>query len=1308
MVQLDNTSACSFSLSVNPAGSHFVSAVVMEMQLKFMVDTGAAVSLLSSRIWSTLGGEKVVQLSPWGGKQIIGVIGSPLMVLGVCTLDLRFTDIVIQTDFVVVDSLAVEAIIGLDFLESQGCVVDLPNKVLQVKGLLVPLERSQSMDDSQQISADVAVVETLFIPPFSEIQTMALCNPVIDHRTWLIEGSRADLPILIAGALVTSTPTGQGGYVPILIVNPLPTDVTIYEGTRVAKASPVESMMVAPVGEVPSRWSPTVPQVSSQKNIMLQKMVERSTSDLTADEKEELYRLLLEYADVFAESSVELGRTSLIKHSIDTGNEHPIRQPCRRVPPARREQCRDLIKDMLQKNIIQPSSSPWASPVVLVGKKDGSLRFCVDYRKLNAITRKDAYPLPRVDDSLEALSGSRWFSTLDLLSGYWQVEIDEKDRPKTAFTTGDGLFEFRVMPFGLCNAPAVFQRLMDLVLSGIRWEHCLVYIDDIIIMGKTFKDHLQNLRIVLERLRSAGLRLKPEKCSLFRDQVVFLGHVITRHGIGTDPDKTVTVKNWIVPTSTREVQRFLGLVGYYRRYIQDFSMIAKPLYRLTERGRAFEWTNECDAAFQELKKRLISAPVLVFPNFNKPFLLDTDGSETGVGAVLSQLSDDGQECVVAYGSRTLSKAERKYNVTRKELLAVVTFVKHFRPYLLGRHFVLRTDHSALQWIYSMKEPEGQLARWLEQLQEYDFEVVHRKGRNHLNADALSRVQGPTQKDSAGVFAVTPVAGNLQLLQQRDENIAPIIQAISSGKTLTSKDAEGKPREFNQFIQQWDQLVVENGILYRRYESSDGNTYLQAVAPREIREEIVQQLHAGAFGAHLGENKTLSRLKERFYWPGHSDDVIKWCKTCATCAARKNPSRRGRAPLQNVAAGYPMQIVAVDIVGPISPSTTGNTYILVASDYFTKWVEAYAIPNQEAVTVATKLVDEFFCRFSVPEQLHSDQGRQFESGVIQEVCRLLGIYKSRTTPYHPQSDGLVERFNRTLISMLATTVHNNPTDWELNLKKVCMAYNTSVHSSTGFSPFYLMFGRQAKLPIDIVYGSAPTEPELHHQYAKKLKQSLERAYSMARKHVGTAVERAKEAYNRKVHGASFEVGDLVWLNNPVVPRGVARKLHCPWSGPFKVVKRISPALYRIQDQRTSRSRRRSVVHFDRLKRCPQDVRVETTPTSDPTPRPLVTQPTGPEQALPPGTNLQYFEDDEPEEREPDGLRDQRIADRIEQRPPEEEVTVISPGRVGQEVVVSQQNDDRNVVDQKEAATDVQTSRYPKRDRRPPDFYGGFHW
>ena len=361
----------------------------------------------------------------------------------------------------------------------------------------------------------------------------------------------------------------------------------------------------------------------------------------------------------------------------------------------------------------------------------------MDYRKINSITRKDAYPLPRIVDTIEALNGSQWFSTLDLLWGYWQVKMSEEDRAKTAFSTHEGLYEFKVMPFGLCNVPAAFQRLMDLVLSGIQWSSCLVYIDDIVIVGKTVQNHLDNLQLVLDRIKRAGLRLKPSKCHLFQKEILYLGHRITRDGVATDPGKIDAVRKWAVPRTVQEVQRFLGLVGYYRKFVSNSAATAKPLYRLTERGRKFNWTTECKAAFLELKPRLVSAPILAFPDFTKMFILDTDASQSGVDAVLSRLHD-GQERVVAYASRVLSKAERQYSITRKELLAVVTFAKHFRHYLLGRHFVVRTDHSSLQWLYNFKEPEGQTARWLESLQEFDFEVIHRSGWNHSNADALSR------------------------------------------------------------------------------------------------------------------------------------------------------------------------------------------------------------------------------------------------------------------------------------------------------------------------------------------------------------------------------------------------------------------------------------------------------------------------------------------------------------------------------------------------------------------------------------------
>ena len=357
---------------------------------------------------------------------------------------------------------------------------------------------------------------------------------------------------------------------------------------------------------------------------------------------------------------------------------------------------------------------------------------------------------------------------------------------------------------------------------------------------------------------------------------------------------------------------------------------------------------------------------------------------------------------------------------------------------------------------------------------------------------------------------------------------------------------------------------------------------------------------------------LHQLKERFYWPRMSEDVKNWCQTCATCATRKSPAPKARAPLQTIQTGYPMQVIAVDITGPFPESEAGNSYVLVVGDYFSKWMEAFAIPDQEARTVAAKLVDEGYCRFSPPEQLHSDQGRQFESDLVKEICSILRIVKSRTTPYHPQSDGLVERFNRTLKHMLSTTVRDHPFDWEDRLRKVCMACNTSIHASTSYTPFYLMFGREARLPIDIVFGTKTPPSESVGSYATHLRRSLSEAYSDVRHQLQAAHQRQKEVYNKRVHGEPYKVGDLVWLHNPAVPPGQSRKLHHPWTGPFQVLEKISEADYRIKE--AHRKKAPTVVHFDRLKVCPPNTRL---------PQPLQNE--APDEAVPTsGTPTNIFE------------------------------------------------------------------------------------
>ena len=410
----------------------------------------------------------------------------------------------------------------------------------------------------------------------------------------------------------------------------------------------------------------------------LSDLFQHSLHLLYPDERSQLAQLLIDFADVFAVSTDFLGHTSLVTHQIDTGSSHLICQPARRL---KRAEANTLLKDMLKRGVIEPSSSPWTSPIVLVKKKDGSTHFCVDYRKLNKVTVKVSYPLPRIDDCLDALAGCRQCSTLDLCSGYWQVVMSEEDKPKTAFSTGNGLYQFTVMSFGLCNAPATFERLMEKVLSGLPWEVCLLYLDDIIVHGREFGEAIKRLHIVLQRLHDAGLKLSPKRCILLQQSVPFLGHVVSDHVVPTDPKKIEAVRTWPSPQAVEDVKSFLGLCSYYRRFVRGFADIARPLYRLTKGQREFRWTSECEDAFRRLKALLTTAPILAFPTVDGLFVLDTDASNTGLGAVLSQVQGGGgEEKVIAFHSKSLSKSERNYCMTRKELLAVIVAVKIYHHY----------------------------------------------------------------------------------------------------------------------------------------------------------------------------------------------------------------------------------------------------------------------------------------------------------------------------------------------------------------------------------------------------------------------------------------------------------------------------------------------------------------------------------------------------------------------------------------------------------------------------------------------------
>ena len=458
------------------------------------------------------------------------------------------------------------------------------------------------------------------------------------------------------------------------------------------------------------------------------------------DQREKVEGLVKKYEGIIMSSTGKLGRTNLVKCEINTGDHPPIAQKPYTVNDQKRKMINEEIEKMLKDNIIRESKSPWSSPVHVIKKKDGSNRFCIDYRKLNEITKGDEYPLPRIDDLLEQFEGANYFTTLDLASGYWQIEMAEKDREKTAFTCHAGLYEFNVMSFGLKNAPRQFQRMMNKLLKEWLYKFVNVYIDDIIIYSKTFEEHMKHVEMVLKRIQEANLMIKLKKCKWFEEETEYLGHKIGRGGIRPNPDNIEKIKNMKIPTNVKEVRAVLGLCSYYRKFIAGFSKIAKPLNELLKKDIKFEWTQKQQDAFEELKTKLISKPILEYPDFEKEFILITDASGEGLGAILAQKNKDDKEIVIAYASRSLKPAEKNYPITELECLAIVWGVEHFHKYLIQKRFTILTDHSALKTIKTAKIPKkGKRARWMMELQQYDFDIKHRAGKENQNADTLSRM-----------------------------------------------------------------------------------------------------------------------------------------------------------------------------------------------------------------------------------------------------------------------------------------------------------------------------------------------------------------------------------------------------------------------------------------------------------------------------------------------------------------------------------------------------------------------------------------
>lgn len=911
-------------------------------------------------------------------------------------------------------------------------------------------------------------------------------------------------------------------------------------------------------------------------------------SDLSESERKATLDLIKEYEDLF---SIDIRTTtSLVKHDIVT-TAPPIKQRPYRVAHSEKEFVSQYISEGLKNGIIRKSNSPWSSPILLVQKKDGTKRFCVDYRQLNAATKKDIFPIPLVDDILERLDGMKYFSKFDLVTSYYQIEMEEEAKEKTAFVTEEGSFEYNVMPFGLTNAPATFQRLMNLVLAGINLQMCLVYIDDILVFSRTFEQHLKDIRVVFDRLRIANLKLKFSKCEFAQPKTVYLGHTIGANGVETDPDKISVIQKWQPEhlIDIAAVRSFLGLTGYYRRFIKNYAQIAAPISDLLRKNKPLVVDDSVREAFIKLRDAVCSAPVLAYPKWNTPFVLQCDASNKGIGVVLTQYYGD-QEHAIAYFSRRLDKAEEKnYATMEKECLAIVEGIKHFRPYLYGYQFTVITDHKPLEHIDKFKAHNGRVARWRMMLSDYHFDVVARPGHLNGNADALSRFTFAVNAINYRInivrfgtkFPNTNSPREMRHYQRKDTYFKQIGDYLEHSELPSDNDLARK------IVIESELYCLQDGVLYNLFGTSGRHritSTLRLAIPEAMRLHILHAFHDDPIGAHQGISRTYELVASRYYWPGMYKDVNDHVRSCVKCIARKTPRTLKYGLMQPITVTRKHETVGVDVLGPL-PITVRNGYqfIIVFTEYFTKLPMCIPARDQTAATIAKAFVEHWYHRFGAPERILSDRGSNFMSELFLAITELCGSRKVTTTAYHPQTDGLVERFNHTLCVMLSTFCHDHPRNWDQYLLHVEEAYRHTKHPSTGVEPDMAMMGFIPRTFMDLEF--PPIRDDLASNVRMRVLQERE-TQRLVKEEILVRIKNAQldqqEHYNKSRLQFRFIVGDRVWFYWPSRQQNVPQKLTLPWSGPYYIHEQLSPVTYRIT--RPDGKLIRQIVNADRLKMC----------------------------------------------------------------------------------------------------------------------------
>ena len=1117
------------------------------VEVKGLWDTGAMISLMNKVfLLENFPGVKIESIGEFTGENfsLTAANQSEVRVEGVVVLDFGVGESgsLFRVPVLVTEDKMSAPIIGYNIIEHLVTnfkeQLDLPKSLLNMIASVSSEEKAETVvnliqkgEEESEFCSEAKLEREQVVNPGCYEKVKCRVKDLQNRTNKLVVFSPFEEDCVVSELVAfesTSLLKSRKKFVDVVVYNPTKQDIVLKKGTSLGQVSNVSSAFTLPI----KLKTVEVNQIGVEVEDDDDKPMEFDLAHLEGEQKAIVEELLAKKEKVFSKQKNDIGHVKDFKLDINLTDQIPVAEAYRKIPRNLYAEVKNYISDLLANGWIRQSYSPYASPMVCVRKKDGGLRLCIDFRRLNQKTIPDMQPIPRVQDILDGLHGQSWFSTLDMSQAYHQGEMAEDSRKFTAFSTPWSLYEWVRIPYGIMNAPAGFQRFINACLANLNDEICFAYLDDILIFSKTFEEHVTNTLKVLDCLEKKGVKLNPTKCCFFKREIRYLGRLISENGYRPDPaDVQALDRCKVAPVTVGQLRSLLGFLGYYRTYIPNFSIKLKPVYDLLQKtegksenntkkqldSRAkIVWTSNHQKIVETTVDYLKSPNVIAYPDFSKPFTVHTDASNEGLGAVLYQ-DQEGKLRIVSLASRTLSLAERNYfmHSGKLEFLALKwAITEKFSDYLMnGPNFEVVTDNNPLTYILTSAKLNATGLRWVAELANYRFSIRYRAGRKHIDADYLSRhtiddfqklkrsadktvgvedtdmlmmnayrrekliehvaVESvEVQEETVGVISKE----ELMMAQQEDEIIGSVYDTIKTGRKIKPAERKGMKKDVKILLKQWRKLRIVNGVLMR--ETANFN---QIVLPEKFRRMVYSELHEKL--AHLGSERVLELARKRFYWPRMKNSIEFFIRNQCRCIISKKKNRNEQAPLVPIESTYPFELVQIDLC-KLDVCKGGYKYALVCTDNFTKFAQIYATKNKYGTSAADKIYNDLILKYGLPKRFHHDQGGEFENKLFKRLHQLTGCESSRTTPYHPEGNGQTERMNRTVLNMLKTLEKKEKTDWASHLSKLAFSYNVTVNKTTGFSPYALMFGRSPRLPIDSVFDvDEPVKQPMKKTYEK---------------------------------------------------------------------------------------------------------------------------------------------------------------------------------------------------------------------------------